>query len=95
MALYKALFGDGEWKFTTHPQALVSNFPKGPALDQLTPLVKGFGDPVYLVDQGQKRHIANPDVYNRYGFSWDKIVNIGSVTALIPDGPQIKWGVTR
>jgi len=88
--VYKALFGDGEWKFTTVPQALVDNYPKGPELNFLTPLAKGFDDPVYLIDQGKKRWITSPDVFNRYGFAWNKITNIGAVASIIPDGTKIE-----
>jgi hypothetical protein len=88
--VWEALFGKGEWKFQTVPQALVDNFPKGAALDQTTPLIKGDGDPVYLIDDKKKRWIINPDVYNRYGFSWDTIRAVGSVVDLIPSGPNIE-----
>ncbi|EUC33382.1 hypothetical protein COCVIDRAFT_26679 [Bipolaris victoriae FI3] len=88
--IYKALFGDGEWKFSTVQQALVDNFPKGPVLDFPTPLAKGFDDPVYLIDQGKKRWIKSEDAFNRYGFAWNKITNIGAITSIIPDGEEIE-----
>jgi hypothetical protein len=89
-AVWEALFGKGEWKFETVPQALVDNFAKGPALDQTTPLIKGDGDPVYLIDEKKKRWISSPDVFKRYGFSWDTIRSVGSVAELLPDGPKIE-----
>ncbi|KAH7067918.1 hypothetical protein FB567DRAFT_599328 [Paraphoma chrysanthemicola] len=88
-AVYEALFGKGEWKFQTVPQALVDNFPKGPTLDQTTPLIKGDDAPVYLIDEKRKRWIMSPDVFNRYGLSWDTVRNVGSVVDLIPNGPNI------
>ncbi|OAL51540.1 hypothetical protein IQ07DRAFT_598401 [Pyrenochaeta sp. DS3sAY3a] len=88
-AVWEALFGTGEWKFQVVPQALVDNFSKGAAIDQTTPLIKGDGDPVYLIDEKKKRWISSPDVFNRYGFSWDTIKSVGSVSDLIPSGPNI------
>lgn len=88
--VYEALFGSGKWNFETIPQAFVDVYPKGSALDQRTPLVKGFDDPVYLIDEGKKRWITSPDVFNRYGFSWDKITSVGSVVDLIPSGANIE-----
>jgi hypothetical protein len=71
------------------PQPLVDAYPKGPALDQRTPLIQGFSASVYLVDGGQKRGIASWEAFNRYGFSAAKIVKVGSLVDLIPDGPVI------
>jgi hypothetical protein len=71
------------------PQPLVDAYPKGPGLDQRTPLIQGFNSTVYLVDGGKKKGIASSDAFNRYGFSASKIVKIGSIVDLIPDGPVI------
>lgn len=88
-AVYEALFGTSSITFETVPQQMVDNFPKGAQLNRRTPLVKGFDDPVYLIDQDKKRWLSSPDVFNRYKFSWDKIVKIGDVVDLVATGPKI------
>lgn len=87
MDVYNGLFGQNA-PFETVHQGLVDSYPKGNPLDQVTSLVKGFDDPVYLIDQKQKRWIANPETYNTY-FQGGTITKIGSVTSLLADGPQI------
>ena len=88
-AVYKALFGTSDITFEKVAQPLVDAYTKGPPLDQQTPLVKGFTNTVYLIDEGKKRGIASEDAFNRYGFSWGQITAIGSVVDLIPNGPVI------
>jgi hypothetical protein len=88
--IYEALFGTNTITFDTVPQPMVDAFTKGHAMDQRTPLVKGFGAPVYLIDEGEKRWIKSADAFNRYGFSWDKITSIGSVVDLVASGPNIE-----
>ncbi|XP_013787163.1 uncharacterized protein LOC106471120, partial [Limulus polyphemus] len=36
-------------------------------------LVKGSGPAVYLLSNGVKRHIANPETFNSFCFDWNKI----------------------
>ncbi|XP_076335748.1 uncharacterized protein LOC143238958 [Tachypleus tridentatus] len=36
-------------------------------------LIKGSGPAVYLLSNGVKRHIANPDTFNAFCFDWNKI----------------------
>ncbi|ORY10934.1 hypothetical protein BCR34DRAFT_614874 [Clohesyomyces aquaticus] len=88
--VYDAMFGDPPWYYNTAAQAYVDSLPKGRELDSTTPLVKGVGDPVYLIDGGKKRWIVNPDVFNRYGFDWGKIVEIGKKVDEIPTGKDIR-----
>lgn len=46
---------------------------------------------IYLLDQGQKRHIASPEVMNRNSFNWDRVSTIACpALAAIPDGPTIR-----
>ena len=46
---------------------------------------------IYLLDQGQKRHILSPAVMNKNNFSWDKVRTIDCpALAGIPDGFTIK-----
>ena len=88
--VYEALFGNQDITFETVPQPMVDSFTKGSALDQRTPLVKGFDDPVYLIDEKKKRWIKSPEAFNRYTFSSDEITPIGSVVDLVASGPDIE-----
>lgn len=46
---------------------------------------------IYLLDQGQKRHILSPAVMNKNNFNWDKVRTIDCpALAGIPDGSTIK-----
>lgn len=69
---------------------LVDNVPGGPALTNGAVLAKGSGSPVYLVTNGQKLWIPNPETFNKFGFSWDKIVTVPDVVIdFIPTGPVV------
>jgi len=84
--VYAGLFGKAPYE-TVH-QGLVDHYPKGQPLDQVTSLVQGFDAPIYLIDQGQKRHIHDEATLNTY-FAGGKVTNIGSVVSLLPDGSQV------
>jgi hypothetical protein len=75
--------------FDLIPQPLIDAYAKGPPLDAHTPLVKGVGSAVSLIDQGKKRWITSVDAFNRYGFNWGQIVSIGDIIDLVPTGPTI------
>lgn len=46
---------------------------------------------IYLLDQGQKRHILSPAVMNKNNFNWDKVSTVDCpALASIPDGSTIK-----
>lgn len=46
---------------------------------------------VYLLDQGQKRHILSPEVMTRNNFNWDRVSTIACpALAAIPDGSTIR-----
>ena len=48
------------------------------------------GSPIYLVDNGHKRHIANPSTMANYDFNWNTVnVVAGILLNYIPDGPEI------
>ena len=69
---------------------LVDNVPRGPALTNGAVLAKGSGSPVYLVTNGQKLWIPNPETFNKFAFNWDKIVTVPDVVIdFIPTGPNI------
>lgn len=53
-------------------------------------LAKGQeSDPVYLVSNNQKRHIASPAVMSKYYFNWDTIYEVPQILIdLIQTGPS-------
>jgi hypothetical protein len=55
-------------------------------------LRKTFKDaPIYLIDEGAKRHIADPPTYDALFRDWDGIVSDIDIDD-IDDGPQIEPG---
>ena len=44
---------------------------------------------VYLIDQGQKRHILHPLAFISYGYDWGEIKQGTSLDAALPDGPPV------
>ena len=39
-------------------------------------LIKGLGPEVYLIELGKRRWIPNPNIFNKYGFDWSKIITL-------------------
>ena len=65
--------------FENVDEQFVDVYPKGAPLLSGALLIRADGEqPVYLIDQefGRtvKRWISSPDVFNRYGFQWEKVV---------------------
>ncbi|XP_076338864.1 uncharacterized protein LOC143240399 [Tachypleus tridentatus] len=54
----------------------IRNLCKCHSLSIYATLIKGSGPAVYLLSNGVKRHIANPDTFNAFCFDWDKIKTI-------------------
>ncbi|MDZ4871056.1 MAG: hypothetical protein CLLPBCKN_000444 [Chroococcidiopsis cubana SAG 39.79] len=47
--------------------------------------------PVYLIDNGVKRHIASPETMDKYYFSWEEIRGVDQIMLdNIPSGAQIQ-----
>ncbi|KHK58361.1 hypothetical protein PI87_00960 [Ralstonia sp. A12] len=87
-ATYTNLFAS--WDGIIVSDYLVDNVPRGPALTNGAVLAKGSGSPVYLVTNGQKLWIPNPETFNKFAFNWDKIVTVPDVVIdFIPTGPNI------
>ncbi|MFH1749424.1 MAG: hypothetical protein ABH837_00770, partial [bacterium] len=55
-------------------------------------LVKASGDPaIYIIDQGQKRHILSPSIFDSR-FTWSKVVTITTTERdKYPNGTNIKY----
>ena len=45
---------------------------------------------IFLIDSGTKRHIANPEIMNKYNFNWNTVVNVPCILLqYIPSGPAL------
>lgn len=66
----------------------IDMLPKGPSLTAVPPLISPSSGGVYLIDDGKRRHVANPDTMAKYGFDWGKIVNNHNNS--YPEGSQIQ-----
>ncbi|XP_076338862.1 uncharacterized protein LOC143240398 isoform X2 [Tachypleus tridentatus] len=54
-------------------------------------LIKGSGDTVYLLSNGIKRPIADPETFNGFCFDWNKIKTYSDIVINnLPVGPIIK-----
>lgn len=50
-------------------------------------LIKGSGNPIYIIQGGQRRHIPNPDTFNKMGLDWNAVLAISdNVLNTIPAG---------
>jgi len=91
---YDALFVGGS---ETVDYLSLERYPTGPDITAGTRLVSGHGG-VYLLDSlgpqiRIKRHVANPDAMNYYGFNWNKIGTIDQATLdRLVTGPEIQIG---
>lgn len=86
-ATYTNLFGS-----TNVVSRHLSGIPHGPDLSSDAHLVWNgvAGDPIYLVSNGQKRHIASPAVMDKFWFNSGKVLTApsGALDAT-PDGPDL------
>lgn len=53
-------------------------------------LVKGSDPAIYLIERGQRRHIPDPQTFDRMGFNWGSVRTLGdSRLNAIPEGPPL------
>jgi dolichol-phosphate mannosyltransferase len=70
------------WKdIMTIPDTELMDIPPGPTLYETDihpdgTLVKGTADPIYLLENGQKRWFPSPQVFMSWGYHWDRVVTI-------------------
>jgi hypothetical protein len=58
---------------------------------QVAYLAKAEDAAIFLVVDGTKKHISSPEVFNQYGFDWNKIIPIRNLVLWkIPTGSPIK-----
>jgi hypothetical protein len=69
----------------------INDIPEARAIQSGAVLSKGNLTPaVYLIDNGQKRHIISPAVMDKYNFAWNRIYVVPQVQIdAIPTGPSI------
>lgn len=87
---YDGLFRD--WNGIVQ-DAHLNEIDTGLAISNGAILAQAYGDAaVYLIDQGHKRHIANPATMDRYSLAWNKIQHVAPILiASIPTGQAIIW----
>jgi len=70
----------------------IDTIDTGSSISNGASLIKGDQAPqVYLVDNGLKRWIINPDVFNKYYFDWNKVRVIPQVVIdYVPPGEDIQ-----
>jgi hypothetical protein len=86
--VYDNLFGNNR-QLQGELQGLVDNMPKGTPFTNSTPLVRGVDGKIYLIDDCKKRHIRSSEVFNKFGFDWNHVVNIDHEADKIPDGVTV------
>jgi len=70
--------------------AELNGIPTGTPLTSGSVLAKGTFAPVYLITNGQKRHVKSQETMDKYDFAWNKIVSTPDVILdSIPDGSDI------
>ena len=45
---------------------------------------------VYLIDNGEKRHIINPVAFESHGYKWGEVKNITSLDRQLPNGDELE-----
>ncbi|TSC90307.1 MAG: hypothetical protein CEN92_485, partial [Candidatus Berkelbacteria bacterium Licking1014_96] len=61
---------------------------------ELNRLIRGSGPEIYLVENGQKRHIPSPEIFSSYGWSWASITAMpNSFVAQLPPGPDVPFNL--
>jgi len=51
--------------------SLLNSLPSGKPLKRIA---KGSGPEVYLIDQGLKKYVISPDIFENWGFRWEDLV---------------------
>jgi hypothetical protein len=87
----------------TIPDSLLDSIPSGepisgPPCPRLSPpagsLIRGSGDPVYVMQGGLKRHILNWEAFSACGYLWGNVNRIAdSALASIPTGDDLAGDV--
>jgi hypothetical protein len=86
---YEALFRD--WECIVEDLD-VESIRLGDPLGDASALVRLDGDPaVYFVDGSTRRHVANPQVMDKYRFGWGRVRTVSpEEMARWPEGPKLR-----
>lgn len=86
---YTNLFGSWDGIYI-YPE--IDSVDTGPTISAGASLIRGDQSPqVYLVDNGVKRWIINPDVFNKYFFDWNKVRVVPQIVIdFVPAGSNIQ-----
>jgi hypothetical protein len=89
VAAYEALFRD--WECIVEDIDVESIRPGDPLGDSAG-LVRLVGDPaVYFVDGTTRRHVANPQVMDKYRFAWERVREVSpEEMGRWPEGPKLR-----
>ena len=89
VSVYEALFRDWECIIDDiDPETIRPGDPLGEA----TSLMKLAGQPaVYFIDGTTRRHVANPQVMDKYRFAWERVREVtADELNKWPDGPKLR-----
>jgi len=75
------------------PDWMLNQVPEGQPLLDVTAsgnLLRGAGPEVYVMQDGQRRHVQSPEVMSQCGYGWDAVYTVspGTLTSL-PLGPTL------
>ena len=89
VAAYEALFRD--WECIVEDLD-IDAIRMGDPLGDSAELVRLSGDPaVYFVDGATRRHVANPQVMDRFRFAWERVREVSSEELRRwPEGPKLR-----
>ena len=85
---YTNLFRDGSGVQTMN----VSTIASGPDLTSGAYLATpdSGGGPIYLVSNGQKRHVSSPATMDKFWFNWNAVQTVPQTTLDgLPNGPDL------
>jgi hypothetical protein len=86
---YTNLFRDGTGVQTTN----VSMITPGPDLTRgayLAASSNAVGTSIYLVSNGQKRHVSSPATMDKFWFNWGAVKTVPQATLdALPNGPDL------
>jgi hypothetical protein len=89
MATYNNLF-ENTTDIQVVTQPVLNSIAAGPPLTTGAILAKGSGPSVYLISNGQRRHIKTMEAMDKFDFAAPKIVSVpDSILNAIPIGAEI------
>ena len=88
-ATYTNLFRDGTGIQTLNVSTITAGSDLTSGAYLATPAPWGSG-PVYLVSNGQKRHVSSPATMDKFWFNWNAVQTVPQATLDgLPNGPDL------